>query len=94
MVITIDSLITLIEDGLPPVEIFAEIKSMYASESNSARQRNYKREFCFIVYAEEYEDQSEIEYCGETYTIYRRYLRKDRRIELYAEGRRGNLNGN
>ena len=70
--------------------IFCEVDSITQSEFEAAGQKDIKPSYKFTVWSFEYNDQTEVEYCGQRLTIYRTYQRQnEERIELYAEKRLG-----
>jgi hypothetical protein len=94
MVIIIDALIKLVEPERQDTEVLATVQSVSMHERGDARQYGYKNAYRFIVYAEEYGEQSEVEYMGEVLSIYRTFMRPDGRTELYAEEKAGERGGN
>ena len=92
----IEGAITLIHPGETKAEdqktgVFAEIEPTGRDEFAAAGQKGYKAINKFVIWANEYDDESEVEYNGKRLTIYRTYgPRKDDKIELYAAERVGN----
>ena len=71
-------------------EILCRKNSVTKSEFFACKQVGLSPEFVFDVAAIEYEGETEIEYRGKRYAIYRTYRQKDDDyIELYAEQKRG-----
>lgn len=68
--------------------VFADIKSISGQEFANAGQNGIKPALVFVIWTNEYDNEEEIEY-GIVYSIYRRYVRDDGRIELYTEERVG-----
>lgn len=88
--ITIDVVVSLLESGEDPVEVFAMLNSAGQSEFAAAGQSGFKPAFMFEVWAEEYAGQQQLVYNGREYTIYRTFGPKpDGRMELYTERRVG-----
>lgn len=90
-----DAVIKLIEPGEEPVEVFATMSSAGRNDFAAAGQNGYKADYIFEVWADEYENQAEVEYNGQRLTIYRTYQtpRNPDRLELHTEervGKRGN----
>ena len=92
----IEGIITLIHPGETKeadqkTDIFAEIESTGRDEFVAAGQKGFKATKKFTIWANEYDDQPEVEYNGKRLSIYRTYgPRKDDKIELYAAERIGN----
>jgi len=88
----VEATIKLLEKGETPVEVFAKVQSAGRNEFAAAGQAGRKPRIMFLVWAEEYAGQPEIEYNGKRLTVYRTYdARTDGRVELYTEGRSGQL---
>lgn len=88
--------ITLIHPADDPAEeekvtVFAERNPVGRDEFQSAGVNGYKASAQFVIWAEEYDEQPELQVGEERLTIYRTYgPRKDHKIELYAAERVGN----
>ncbi|MDL2250769.1 hypothetical protein LJC51_08960 [Lachnospiraceae bacterium OttesenSCG-928-J05] len=73
--------------------MFASLYPITAQEFVNARQVGLKPELKFEIYAEEYADQEEVIFNDRRLSIYRVYGPKDDgKLELYTEGRVGNVN--
>lgn len=73
-----------------PYETFCQVDSISRTEFFDAGKAGLTPEYVFTINAVEYNGQSEVEYEGKRYTIYRTYYRKnDDMMELYAEYRSG-----
>ena len=72
-------------------EIFCEVQSVTRSEFFDAGRAGLNPEFVFRVFFADYEGETICEYNDQRYTIYRTYLAKNDRLELYAE-RKGGTN--
>mgnify|MGYP000053060838 CR=1 FL=1 len=72
-------------------EVFADVRSVSLNEFVGAGQLGIRPAFIFKINAYEYDDQSELDYKNERYSIYRTYLRRDFQddLELYAERKKG-----
>ena len=68
--------------------IFAEREAITQHEYVAAGQKDIKPAHKFIVWAFEYEGETDIEYNGKSYTVYRTFEKGDK-VELYAEERGG-----
>lgn len=84
-----DSLKQQIEVRTPQAEIFAEKNSVSQTEFFSAGQSDLKPQLMFKVWNVEYNNEQELIHDGQTYVIYRTYLRSDEKVELYCEKRVG-----
>jgi len=69
-------------------EPFAIIRDVTRTESERPVE-GLRPSKVFILLMTEYEGEDIIQYEGETYTVYRTYLRDDARIELYTGVRIG-----
>ncbi len=75
-------------------EVFARVESASRAEFFAAGQKDFKPEFCFVVFPEEYEGEDECVYDGEAYSIYRTFRRKDTdELEIYVHKKAGVRNG-
>lgn len=70
-------------------ETFCQVQSVSRAEFFNAGKAGLTPEYVFTVNAVEYDGQSEVEYEGKRYTIYRTYRTDEDMMELYAEYRSG-----
>lgn len=70
-------------------EVFAEVESVSRDEFFSGGQNGLKPQLRFRVFHAEYCGETECEYNGETYSIYRTYREAGDYIELYVEKKVG-----
>lgn len=93
----IEAYISLINPGETKAEditreVIAKIEPVGRDEFNVAGQRNMKAKYKFIIWANEYSEETEALYNKKRLTIYRTYgPRDDEKLELYAGERIGNL---
>lgn len=74
-------------------EIFCQIHSITRQEFFDAGRNGLNPQFEFTVYQGDYSGETEVEYKGESYSIYRTYIVPGSDyIELYVE-RKGGSNG-
>ena len=73
-------------------EIFCEVQSVNRSEFFEAGRNGLNPEYQFTVFFADYAGEEICKYNGQRYAIYRTYLAKNDRLELYAE-RKGGTNG-
>ena len=66
--------------------------SVTRSEFYEAGRNGLNPEYRFTMFFGDYSGESVVEYNGDTYSVYRTYLRKTDIIELYVE-RKGGTNG-
>lgn len=64
--------------------------SVMSNEFYNASQSGIKVQKVLCVHSNEYKGQTLLEYQGTKYSIYRVYLRSDRKTELYCSERVGN----
>lgn len=72
-------------------EIFCDVQSVRQTEFAEAGKLGITPAYCFEIFAEEYSGQSEVEYNGARYKIYRTYRNRKfpDSLELYAAERTG-----
>lgn len=90
----ISKVMTTDEVGFPiatetEYETYCNVGSITRSEFFGAGKAGLTPEFVFTVNAIEYDGQTEVEYEGKRYTIYRTYRTDEDMMELYAEYRSG-----
>ena len=73
-------------------EVMCQVDSVTRAEFYEAGRNGLNPEFRFTMFYGDYSGESVVEYKGETYSVYRTYLRKTDIIELYVE-RKGGTNG-
>jgi SPP1 family predicted phage head-tail adaptor len=66
-------------------EIFCTVKDVSQTAFYAAKQSGMKPALIFIIRAEEYEGQTEVEYSGEKYAVARTYCPNADDIELTVE---------
>lgn len=72
--------------------IFAQVDSITRAEFIEAGRAGLNPQYKFVVFAGDYEGETIAEYKCKRYAIYRTYLARDDRLELYAQ-REGGTNG-
>lgn len=70
-------------------EVYGQLSSVTMTEFFQGGQNGYKPEFRIVMFEPDYYGEDSLEYNGEVYTIYRKYLDKNDMIELYVEKRAG-----
>lgn len=70
-------------------QVYCDVRSISASEWFDAGRDGYKPSLCFIMFAPDYAGERIVEYNGKRYGIYRTYVGRNERIELYAESKGG-----
>ncbi len=73
-------------------QVFCQVDSVSASEFFEGGRNGLNPEYRMTVFYADYNGETELEYDGENYAIYRRYQRRDDNLELYVE-RKGGTNG-
>lgn len=73
-------------------EVFVQVDSISQSEFYEAGRNGLNPEYRFRMFSGDYEGEELCEYNGQSYAIYRTYLRRDDTIELYVV-RKGGSNG-
>lgn len=73
-------------------EVMCQVDSVSQTEFYEAGRNGLNPEYRFTMFYADYSGESVVEYKGNTYSVYRTYLRKTDIIELYVE-RKGGTNG-
>lgn len=74
--------------------VFADVESASATEFHNGFRNGLNPKFVFTMFHYDYNNESEVEYEGSRYSVYRTFLRGTDRIELHAERRGGTNVGN
>ena len=72
--------------------VFCNVKSVTRAEFFDAGRNGLNPQFVFTMFYADYQNEPMVEYNGETYAVYRTYLRRDDTLEVYVE-RKGGTNG-
>ena len=75
-----------------PKEVMCQVDSVSQTEFYKAGRNGLNPEYRFTMFHADYSGESVVEYKGNTYSVYRTYLRKTDVLELYVE-RKGGTNG-
>lgn len=70
-------------------EVFAKIESVSQSEFFAAAQTGYKSELKVTIWQSDYEEQPIVEINRRRYSVYRRFMRSDEKVELYLSSKAG-----
>ena len=73
-------------------EVFCNVSSVNASEFFEGGRSGLNPQFRMTMFVGDYDGEELLEYNGETFSIYRTYLKTTDTIELYVE-RKGGSNG-
>lgn len=73
-------------------KIFCQVDSVTQSEFFEAGRNGLNPEFRFTVFFGDYSNEPIVIYKGNRYAVYRTYLTRNDRLELYVE-RKGGTNG-
>lgn len=73
-------------------EVMCQVDSVTRNEFFDAGRNGLNPEFRFTLFFGDYDNESVVEYKGETYAVYRTFLTRTDKIELYVE-RKGGTNG-
>ena len=65
-------------------EVFATVESVGQNEFFSAAQAGLKAEFKISLWIDDYDNEVYVKINGHNYDIYRTYMRRDGKIELYC----------
>ncbi len=72
-----------------PRQVFCDVRSVSRQEWFDAGRDGLKPAFVFVMFAPDYEGEKIVEYDGKRYGIYRTYVGRNERIELYVEEKGG-----
>ena len=72
-------------------EVFCQVDSITRAEFFDGGRNGLNPELKFTMFFGDYNGESVVEYAGNTYSVYRTYLRRTDIIELYVE-RKGGTN--
>ena len=72
-------------------EVFCQVDSITRAEFFDGGRNGLNPEFKFTMFFGDYNGESVVKYAGNTYSVYRTYLRRTDIIELYVE-RKGGTN--
>lgn len=70
-------------------KVFAAVESVIQSEFFAAAQSDFKSQYKISLWVSDYEGQPFVEVDGIRYSVYRTYIRKDEKIELYLTDKIG-----
>ena len=73
-------------------EVMCQVESVSQAEFFEGGRNGLNPEYRFTMFFGDYSGESVVEYKGNTYSVYRTYLRKTDVLELYVE-RKGGTNG-
>lgn len=72
-------------------QVYCQVGSITQSEFYEGGRNGLNPEYRFTVFFADYEDETIIEYKGKRYAVYRTYLARNDKLELYVE-RKGGTN--
>lgn len=72
-------------------QVFCQVESVGQREFFEAGRNGLNPQYKFTMFVGDYSDESLVEYNGKRYSVYRTYLTKTDKIELYVE-RKGGTN--
>ena len=73
-------------------KVFARVESVSRSEFFEAGRNGLSPDFKFTMFAYDYNGEKIVEYHGKRYAVYRTYLGRDDKLELYVQ-QEGRTNG-
>ena len=71
------------EEHTEEKEVFATVESVGQNEFFSAAQAGLKAEYKIVVWIDDYDNEVYVKIGDRNYDIYRTFMRKDGKIELY-----------
>lgn len=77
------------EEHTEETEVFATVESVGQTEFFSAAQSGMRADYRLIVWSDDYAGEQLVKIRGKNYDIYRTYMRKDGKTELYCGKRAG-----
>ncbi len=72
-------------------QVYCQVESITQSEFFEAGRNGLNPQYRFVLFFGDYANEPIVEYKGQTYSVYRTYLKKNDKIELYVE-RKGGTN--
>ena len=73
-------------------QVFCQVDSVTRAEFFEAGRNGLNPQYRFTLFADDYNGETTVVYKGKAYGVYRTYLARNDRIELYVE-RKGGTNG-
>ena len=73
-------------------QVYCQVNSVTQSEFYEGGRNGLNPEYRFTLFFADYSDEPIVEYKSKRYAVYRTYLGKNDRLELYVE-RKGGTNG-
>lgn len=73
-------------------DVYCQVNSVTQSEFFEGGRNGLNPEFRFTVFFADYNNETIVEYKSQRYSVYRTYLTRNDRLELYVE-RKGGTNG-
>lgn len=70
-------------------QVYCDVRSITREEWFDAGRNGMQPSFIFVTFAPDYQGEKIVEFEGKRYGIYRTYLAKNEKIELYAEEKGG-----
>lgn len=70
-------------------QVFCDVRSVTRNEWFEAGKDGFNPTFVFVMFAPDYQGEKIVEYNDRRYGIYRTYVGRNERIELYAEEKGG-----
>ena len=70
-------------------QVFCDVRSISQSEWFEAGRSGLQPSLCFVIFAPDYQGEKILEFDRRRYGIYRTYIAKNERLELYAEEKGG-----
>lgn len=72
-------------------QVYCQVDSITQSEFFEGGRNGLNPAYKFVMFYADYDNEPIVEYKNETFSVYRTYLRRDDKIELYVE-RKGGTN--
>lgn len=73
-------------------QVYCDVDSVTQSEFFEGGRNGLNPEYRFTMFFADYNDEPIVEYKGKRYAVYRTYLKRNDKLELYVE-RKGGTNG-
>lgn len=81
------------DDVRTATEVFCQVDSVTRAEFFAGGENGLRPEYRFTLFFGDYSGETEVEYNGVVYSIYRTYYGRGDTVELYAERKVGVANG-
>lgn len=79
----------VMEETRTESDIYCQVYSVSQNEFFQGGQNGLKPKYKFVIYDAEYNNEPYVEYNGTVYAVYRTYLARNDKLELYVQEKSG-----